>query len=371
MHKLPADFDLMLSCFVNQCGPRGLRSESDKVPFVSVIVPCRNELAFIGVCLESVLASDYPEDRFEVLVVDGASDDGTGDVVRAFAARQESIRLLDNPRRLTPVALNLGIAAARGEVIVRIDAHARISPDYISRAVEHLLESGADNVGGVMHTVPQSDGPFARAITACLSHRFGVGNSYFRISSSKPRWVDTVFGGCYRREVFERVGPFNERLARSQDVEFNLRLKSAGGRTLLAPDVVSYYYARSDLRTFWKHNLTNGAWTILPFLYSPIIPISARHLAPLALVSSVAMLSAAAMLWPVFAWPLAATLAAYGILNLAASLDVAVRKRSPGCAALLPLVFATLHVSYGLGSLAGVFRVLAAKLRRNESCANA
>lgn len=331
----------------------------DPLPLVSVIIPCRNERSFIRVCLESVVASDYPKDRLEVLVIDGASDDGTVDEILAVAERAPYIRLLNNPGRLTPVALNLGIAAARGEIIVRIDAHARICPDYISRAVAHLLTTGADNVGGVMHTVPQSQGPFAKAIAAGLSHPFGVGDSYFRISSSKPRWVDTVFGGCYRRDVFDRVGLFNERLVRSQDFELNLRLKRAGGRILLAPDVVSYYYARSDMRTFWKHNFSNGLWTMLPLLYSAVIPISMRHLVPLGFVAALALLSTLSAIWPWFAWPLAAVIITYAVLNVAATLDVAILERNLSRLALMPCVFTSLHLSYGCGALWGAFRLLA------------
>ena len=108
----------------------------------------------------------------------------------------------------------------------------------------------------------------------------------FRVHTDEPKWVDTVFGGCYRREVFDRVGLFNENLVRGQDMEFNLRLKKAGGKTLLVPDIVSYYYARSDIKSFWKHNFTNGVWAILPFLYSPIMPVSWRHLVPLIFVTA-------------------------------------------------------------------------------------
>ena len=136
-----------------------------------------------------------------------------------------------------------------------------------------------------MRTLPRGPGPFAEPIVTVLSHRFGVGNSHFRTGSSQARWVDTVFGGCWPRAVFSRVGEFNEALERSQDMEFSLRLKAAGGKTLLAPDVRSDYYARSTLGSFWRHNLLNGEWAVLPFLYSRIIPVSLRHLIPLRLCS--------------------------------------------------------------------------------------
>lgn len=324
------------------------------LPFVSVVIPCRNEVKFIQTCLESVVANDYPHERLEILMVDGMSDDGTRLILEDFARRYPMIRIVDNPKRITPVALNTGIAAASGDIIVRMDAHARLARDYISRSVQALATYKADNVGGIMHTVPQRDELIGWAIVSSLSHRFGVGNSYFRVHSAEPRWVDTVFGGCYPRGVFARVGLFNEKLARGQDVEFNLRLKKIGGRTLLVPSIVSFYYARSDFRSFCRHNWGNGLWAILPFLHSPIMPVSWRHLVPLAFVVAGLVLAAAAGFFAGAAWALAAALGAYTILSLLASADVAVRRRDPRYLLVMPVVFASLHFAYGLGSLWGV-----------------
>ena len=181
-------------------------------PLVSVIVPSRNEAHRIGPCLESILGNDYPSDRLEILVVDGMSDDGTRTVVESFGARFPQLRLVSNDRKITPAALNLGIAAAQGSVIVRMDAHVEYPRDYISALVALLEESGADNVGGVCRTLPANDSPIARAVALGMSHPLGVGNSHFRIGTSENRWVDTVPFGCYRREVFDRIGTFDEEL---------------------------------------------------------------------------------------------------------------------------------------------------------------
>jgi glycosyltransferase involved in cell wall biosynthesis len=215
---------------------------------ITMILPCRNEAPFIGPCLDTLLASRVPTDRLEILVVDGMSDDGTRSVVERYAARYPGIRLLDNPRRIVPAALNIGIAAATGEIIVRVDAHALYPSEYVPRLVEALETTGADNVGGRIVTLPQNDSPEAWAIALALSHPFGVGNSYFRIGSDAPRWVETVPYGCWRREVFDRIGGFDEDLVRDQDDEFNYRLIRSGGRVLLLPDVVSYYFARDSVR---------------------------------------------------------------------------------------------------------------------------
>ena len=204
--------------------------------------------------------------------MDGASTDGTREVIAAWAASDERVRMVENPQGTTPAALNRGIDAARGDVIARVDAHAALAPNYLSRAVAYLESGRADNVGGVMRTRAQRDGPWAGPVIAALTHPFGVGGSRFRTGrpepGEEPRWVDTVFGGCWRREVFEQIGRFNERLERGQDMEFNQRLRRAGGRILLAPDLVSEYYAHAELRSFWMHNWTNGVWAVLPFAYS-------------------------------------------------------------------------------------------------------
>jgi cellulose synthase/poly-beta-1,6-N-acetylglucosamine synthase-like glycosyltransferase len=336
-------------------------------PFLSVLIPCRDEARFLARCLDSILANDYPPERMEVLVIDGASTDGTRALIAGYQAaasgRKDSrVRLINNPQRITPCALNHGIEAARGEIIARVDAHAAVAPDYFRRSVDLLLSSGAENVGGVMRTLPQDPGCFAGPIVAALSHRFGVGNSYFRVGADQPRWVDTVFGGCWRREVFERVGRFNPRLRRSQDMEFSLRLKALGGRTLLSPEITCDYYARTRMGPFWRHNFANGEWAVLPFLYSPVMPVRPRHLLPLLFTVALAW---GVVFAPWGGWPLGAVALPYALLSLGASLQIARRERSMACFFLMPLVFFSLHLSYGLGSLWGLLKVAAAPRPRD------
>lgn len=339
-------------------------------PYLTVIVPCRNEARSIERCLQSILASDYPADRMEILVVDGTSSDGTPELLDSLILQRAEqgdrrVRRIDNPERITPVALNRALRAARGDVIARVDAHASIAPDYFLNAVRHLRTSGADNVGGPMRTLPRDPGLFAEPIVAALSHRFGVGNSHFRTGASQERWVDTVFGGCWPRVVFSRVGGFNEALERSQDMEFSLRLKAAGGKTLLAPDVRSDYYARSTLGSFWRHNLLNGEWAVLPFLYSRIVPVSLRHLIPLVFV--LAILAGMALV-PLTPWPMVALACAYGTANLAASMHATYKFRRPSFLMLLPVTFASLHVAYGLGSLWAVLKIPGIQWSRRHAC---
>src|SRR5437879_3416903 len=220
--------------------------------FASVIVPCRNERHYISKSLEALIANDYPKHRFEILVIDGLSDDGTGEVLQKYASQYPFIRVLENPSRVTPIAFNIGIRQARGDMILIMSAHAVVPPDYVSRCIKYSIEYDADNVGGVRLTKPADNSLFARAIAHSISHPFAAGTAVYRTGAKSIRWVDTVFGGCYRRDVFDKIGFFDERLAKGQDREFNVRLGKAGGKILMVPDIVTYYYARGDLATFIK-----------------------------------------------------------------------------------------------------------------------
>jgi hypothetical protein len=216
-----------------------------------------------------------------------------------------------------------------------------------------------------MRTIARDSGPFADPIRIVLTHPLGVGNSRFRTGLDKPCWVDTVFGGCWRRQVFDRVGKFNEKLVRSQDMEFNIRLRRAGGKILLAPDLEARYYARATMGAFWRHNWSNGVWAILPFAYSDVVPVRWRHVAPLAFVSAfiVSMVG-----WSVGWLPWGAPVVVagpYAAAILGASAAVAVRARRASWALLLPATFASLHFGYGAGSLWGVLRLLGIQARKS------
>ena len=238
------------------------------VPFVSVVIPERNEEEKISFCLESLLGSDYPHDRFEVIVVDGMSEDRTVEIVKSFSQQHQNIKLLYNEKRITPVARNIGVKASVGEYVMFFDAHSIASFDYISKCVKHIQETDADNVGGVVKTLPVSGSILGRTIAAVLASRFGVGGSKFRTGVTSPEEVDTVHFGFYKSVVFDRIGLFNESLVRNQDIEFNLRLKRNGGKIILFPDINLVYFSRSSLRSFLKNNYENGFWVIFASRYS-------------------------------------------------------------------------------------------------------
>jgi len=326
---------------------------------ISVIIPCRNEEKYIEKCLNSLIEQDYSKDSLEILIVDGISEDKTREIVEKYTQQYSFVKLLNNPKKIIPAALNIGIKEAKGEIIIKIDAHSTYQKDYVSKCVKYLKEYKADNVGGVMKTLPSENTLWAKAIAISLSHFFGAGGSYFRTGVDKPKWVDTVFGGCYKKEVFKKIGFFNEKLTRSEDMEFNLRLKRAGGKILLVPDIVSYYYPKSTLKDFFIHNLKDGIWVTYPLKFG-IKAFSWRHLVPLAFVVSLIL----SLFLSLFFWPARfifyLILVSYILLALFFSTKIFIKK---GFKYLLvmPIVFVARHMAYGLGSLFGLLKVLSSK----------
>ena len=325
-----------------------------RTPRVSIIVPCRNERRHIAACLDSILANEYPSDSLEILVVDGASDDGTRDLLEEYARNNGIIRWLDNPARTAPAALNIGIRNSHGDIVMRMDAHCRYPDDYIASLVNWLEVSGADNVGGAWRTLPGSDTSVARAIAAAMSHPFGVGNAKFRLGTTVPQWVDTVPFGCYRRSVFDRVGLFDEELVRNQDDEFNQRLIQSGGRILLVPDAKIDYYARDSIKNVVRMYYQYGFFKPLAIRKLGRVG-TVRQAVPGGLVASLAILLA---LSP---WVLLSR-AAFVILSIVYDAAVVISSLHAGrrygasvCAWLL-FVFPAIHFSYGIGSILGLVR---------------
>lgn len=331
---------------------------------VSVIIACRNEKSYIIKCLDSIVANDYPKDKLEVLVVDGMSEDGTREMVESYTKRYAFTRLLDNPQKITPTGLNIGVTNAKGDIIMRMDAHNVYPENYISGLIAWLERSAADNVGGICITCAANDTPKAQAIAVGLSHPFGVGNAYFRIGASKPMWVDTVPFGCYRRAVFDRIGLFDEELVRNQDDEFNHRLIKHGGKVLLVPEIVSYYYARESFLKLWRMYYQYGYFK--PLVLRKIGKVmTARQVIPALLVLGLFGLIVLAPWSWAMRLTLGAILAAYSVVNLGCS-TIAAIKWGVRCGLALCVVFLVLHFSYGLGFLKGIldFLLLRKHLKR-------
>ena len=321
-------------------------------PFVSVIMPVRNEADFIERSLGAVLAQDYPSGRLEILVVDGMSRDGTREMVARLAERSRRfpVVILDNPDHIVSPALNKGLERAKGEIIIRVDGHCEIPPDYVRRCVAALEKTGADCVGGILVTVGQTR--LASAIALAQSSFFGVGGVSFRMTGVKARFVDTVAFGAYRREVFRRIGDFDEELVRNQDDEFNLRLIQSGGKIWLDPSIRTVYYSRATLRSLWRQYFQYGFYKVRVIQKRGKVP-SWRHLVPAAFVAALAVSLGLALVTRRACWGFM-VIVLYAAASLAAGLWTA--RRNWRTLPLLPAVFATLHVAYGLGFLWGLWR---------------
>lgn len=332
-----------------------MNAQFDAEPCVTVLVPCRNEARYIADCLQSILASDYSKSQMEILVVDGMSDDETRDIIKTIAADHPSIRLLDNPQRITPHALNLGIQQAKGDFIIRMDAHATYPSDYISKLISWQLKTGADNVGGVRVSVPADGTPLAVAIACGISHPFGVGTSYYQTGAAEPRWVDTVWGGCFKKDLFKTIGLFDERFVRNQDDEFNHRLLAKGGRILLVSDVQAFYVARNSLSKLWRMYWQYGYFKPLT-AYKLGMLMTGRQLIPAAFVVVLATLALIGVwnAWSLVA--LAGLVGAYLMANLVTAIQIGLERGWP-CGLWMPIVFVSIHFGYGIGFLQGLVAI--------------
>ncbi len=328
----------------------GSLGASHTFPLVTVVMPVRDAARSIATSLGAVLAQDYPPDRMEVYVVDGLSSDGTREIVRAFQGADARVHLIENPQRIVPAGLNLAIRESHGTVVVRVDGHTVIAPDYARESVAALERSGADCVGGRIAVL--GEGAVGSAIALATSSPFGVGGARFRWSS-KEAWVDTVYPPAWPRHVFERIGVFDEELVRDQDDEFSCRLRANGGRILLSPRLRSTYYARGSIGALWRQYYRYGFWKVR-VMQKHARQMRPRQFVPPVFVLAVA-LSVALVASPAGIWPLVGLAGAYGLTSLGASL-AAVRRDRLVLLPLLPVAFATLHVAYGTGFLVGLAR---------------
>lgn len=296
-----------------------------------------------------MLAQEAPEVTFEVIVADGMSDDGTRDILTCLANDDPRLRIVDNPRQIVSTGLNLGIRAARGPVIVRIDVHTEYAPDYLRQCLAVLAETGADNVGGPW--VATGRGYMGRLIATAFQSPFAVGGSRAHAPGYEGP-VDTVYLGCLRRDVFNRIGVFDEELVRNQDDEFNLRLIRAGGKIWQSPRIRSWYTARGSLRALFRQYLQYGYWKVR-VIQKHKMPASVMYLVPGVFVFTLFFLALASVFMPIARYGLALALGSYVSAISVASFLTAIRSRL-SFLPLLPAVFACFHFSFGIGFLYGV-----------------
>lgn len=323
---------------------------NDGLPAISIIVPCQNEENCIEACMRSILAQEPPTGGFEIIVADGMSIDKTRDILTRLAEEDPRLRVIDNPGRIVSTGLNMAIRVAQGRIIIRMDAHTEYAPDYVRQCQAVLRETGADNVGGPW--VAKAKGFVGRAIAAAFQSPFSVGSPCAHDPGYEGR-LDTVYLGCWPREVFDRIGFFDEELIRNQDDEFNLRLTRAGGTIWQSPRIRSWYRPRESLGALFRQYVQYGYWKVR-VIQKHKMPASVRHLVPAIFIFSLIMLPLMSLWWHPAALGWLGLMGTYSMCNAAVSfLKAATQewKLFP----VLPLVFACYHFGYGYGFLRGIW----------------
>ena len=323
---------------------------------VSVVIPCLNEERYVIQSLESVIHQDYPSSKLEVYYVDGGSTDSTLSLLADIAKKYDWISIIDNPNKTVPFALNLGIKKATGDLIMRMDVHSHFPPDYISKIVSWHEYLEVDNVGGICHTDVLHQNKISEAIKLVMADKYGVGNSTFRVGTKVLSEVDTVPFGCYKREVFDRIGYFDERLTRNQDIEFNERLKRNGGLIYLVPDVHCTYFARDTYSSLFSNRFKTGMWIVkTSALTRNLRNLSIRHFVPLIFVLAVLLPLLLSFIYLPFAAISALVLLLYILVLGKRAYTI---KTAPTKTSFVFLGFLMLHFSYGLGSFYGLKYVI-------------
>ena len=317
---------------------------------VSVVVPIRNEEQYISRCLTSLLAQTYPSDNYEVIVVDGRSSDRSREIVESFCMEHTNVRCVDNPAAIAPCAMNIGIRLAKGDIVIRADGHNLYPADYIENCVKYLEQTGADNVGGPWITVPANKSFGARLVAAVLVSPFGVGNSRFRTGSGEG-FVETVPFGAFRRELFDRIGMYNEKLVRNQDNELNARIRESGGRIYQASALATEYHPVGGFWKLLRTTFRTSQWHLFTMRENPH-SMGIRHLVPALFVLGLGALLAASVFSSLAVIVLTATL----LVHLLTGLLAAVFADNIDLAIIftIPFAFLAFHISYGLGTLAGI-----------------
>jgi succinoglycan biosynthesis protein ExoA len=329
-----------------------MKKESQKHPFVSVVMPVRNEAEFIERSLLAVFTQRYPTDSMEIVIADGFSTDETRTLIeRLRATTNIAIHIVDNPEKIAPSGLNRAIAKAKGEIIVRVDGHCEIEPNYVVNCVKYLEEGKADGVGGPIETLGETIQ--AQAIAIGMSSTFGVGGSAFRTINDREMYVDTVAFPGYKREILEKAGPFNEELVRNQDDEFNYRIRKLGGRILLAPDIRSQYYSRSSFKSLWRQYFQYGYWKVRVFQMHPR-QMSLRQFIPFIFVATLFILLVFSIFTSFGKFALLGVVSLYLFAASLATIQSAKRINLVGLPFVL-LSFPILHLSYGSGFGVGLF----------------
>lgn len=318
-------------------------------------MPIYNEEKYIGKCLDSILEQDYPKDDLEILLVDGMSKDRTREIIANYMQKFPYIKLLNNPHQIAPCAMNIGIKASHGEVIIRLDAHVKYPNNYFSILKKKLNElPNAQNVGAICKTLPMNETTLAQSIAAVLSSNFGMGNSHFRVGTQKEMEVDTVPFGCFHREIFDRIGFYDEELVRNQDDELNARIINSGGKIYLIPELQCEYFARDTAKKIFKMFYQYG-------VFKPLVckklgkPATIRQFFPLCFVLGLILGPFVCAFFPIFWWFYFSIILLWLLLATYFSL-----KNSKNLKRIFVQnwIYFVVHFAYGWGYIVGIFKIL-------------
>ena len=325
----------------------------NNLPFISAFIVMLNERNYIEPSLMSFVNQTYPKDRYEIIVIDGGSTDGTLEIVykikKEYSTESFQIRVIDNPKRILASGWNLGIKAAKGEYVTRIDAHAEAASNFIEKSVETILNVDAACVGGKLDSIPLEGDNLL--VSKVLSSPFGVGNSSFRVSDAAS-YADTAVYGLYRKSVFNEVGYFDEQMVRNQDIDLHSRIRKAGYKFYFNPEIKSVYHTRSSVKKMVKQAYGNGKWNMV-LLKKGSGALSIRHLVPLAFVIFLIVTIIGGIWWHWLWW------LALGVmcLHLAMGILFSIKKtKRLGEIIIMPWLFIALHLSYGVGYLSALFK---------------
>jgi succinoglycan biosynthesis protein ExoA len=329
------------------------------MPLVSIIVPCRNEENTIRLLLDAIFQQTYPRKDMEVIIADGLSTDATRQVISDFQQEKPdlSVKVVDNPVRSIPAALNTAIHASSGEYILRLDAHCIPAQDYVARCITGLQEGLGENVGGVWKIQPSSQGWLARSIAAAAAHPLGVGDARYRYST-RAEAVDTVPFGAFRRSTLEKIGAYDESLLTNEDYELNARLRMSGGKVWLDPAIQAVYFSRGSIPALARQYFRYGFWKVRMLRRYPKTLRWRQAIPPLFILSLIVLL----LLSPFLAlarWGLLIEFLLYLLVLLGGAAISIQRKGDPALLAGIPLAIATMHIAWGAGFWVSLIKSLA------------
>ncbi len=321
------------------------------MPKVSLIIPCYNEERTIRLLLEAILVQTFPMVDMEVIIADGMSEDGTREEIRAFCGAHPElmVKIVDNPRRIIPAALNIAIHEASGEYIVRLDAHSKPDPQYIETSIWDLEEGKGTNVGGIWRIQPGGPGLIAKAISLAAGHPLGVGDALYRYATQASE-VDTVPFGAFKRSLVSEIGGYDESLLTNEDYEFNTRIRQRGGKIWLDPRIQSVYFSRSTLgglaRQYWRY----GYWKLRMLKQYPAT-LRWRQAIPPLFVLSLFILGLLSPFWNLARIALLIEVVLYIGALIGGSLVPAFKNKDFRLAFMIPVAIMTMHFCWGAGLL--------------------